>query len=145
MLADETLRRDLHRRMVERLGDAPGAAALESQIGAAINDAIEIVALGRGEARVEVIRRHLGREDRNRMRPQMRVQGVAHRVGVPRLGEIEMTDLSERVHAGVGAPGAVDAHFSPQNASTAAASTPCTEGRCPGSASRRTACRRIRW
>ena len=47
------------------------------------------------------------------MRPQMRVQGVAHRVVVPRLGEIEVTDLTERVHAGVGAPGAVDAHLLP--------------------------------
>ena len=113
VLADEALRRDMHRRGVERLGDAPGAAALEGQIGAAIDDAIEIVPLDRGEARVEAVRRPLGLEDRNRMRTQMRVQGVAHRVFLPLLGEIEMTDLPERMHAGVGAPGAVHAHLLP--------------------------------
>ena len=56
MLADEALRRDMHRRAVERLGDAPGAAALEGQIGAAIDDAIEIVPLDGGEAGVEAVR-----------------------------------------------------------------------------------------
>ena len=58
VLADETLRRRrAWPQLVERLGDAPGAAALEGEIGAAIDDAIEIVPLDRGEARVEAIRR----------------------------------------------------------------------------------------
>src|SRR3954451_19247277 len=39
----------------------------------------------------------------------MRVRGVAHRVGAPVLREIDMRDLMGRVHAGVGASGALDA------------------------------------
>ena len=53
----------------------------------------------------------LGLDDGDRMRPQMRVQGVAHRVLLPLLGEIEVTDLAERMHAGIGAAGAVHAHL----------------------------------
>ena len=103
----------MHRRDVERLGDAPGAAALNGQARAAIDDAIEIVPLDRRKARVEAVRRPLGLEDGNRMRPQMRVQGVAHRVFLPLFGEIEVTDLAERMYAGVGAPCAVHAHLFP--------------------------------
>jgi hypothetical protein len=53
VFADETLRRQVHARAVKRLGDAPGAAALEGEIGAAIDDTVEVVALDRGEPRVE--------------------------------------------------------------------------------------------
>ena len=55
----------------------------------------------------KVVRHLLGRDDRHRMRPQMRVERVAHRVGVPVLAQIDMRDLPERVHAGIGAAGAV--------------------------------------
>ena len=99
------------------------------EIGAAIDDAIEIMALLRREARVEVVRHLLGRDHRDRMRTQMRVDGIAHRVGVPVLGEIDMRDLAERMHAGVGAPGAVrrsrPRRRTPRPRS---ASTPCTDG-----------------
>ena len=94
---------------VERLADAPGAAALERQIGAAVDDEIEIVPLHRREARVEIVRHPLGRDHRHRMRPQMRGERVAHGVGVPFLREIDMRDLAERMHAGIGAAGAADA------------------------------------
>ena len=75
--------------------------------------------LDRREARVEIIGDALRREHRDRMRPQMRVERVAHGVGVPILGEIDMGDLAERVHAGIGAPGAVHTTRSPANAATA--------------------------
>src|SRR3979490_365996 len=99
MLADEALCGDMHRRAVERLGDTPGTASLKGETGAAIDDAIEIVPLDRGEAGVEVIRRPLRLDDDDRMRPQMRIQGVAHRVLVPRPRQIEVTDLAERITA----------------------------------------------
>ena len=38
----------------------------------------------------------------------MDIERVAHGVAVPILGEIDMRDLAERVHAGIGAPGAGD-------------------------------------
>ena len=37
----------------------------------------------------------------------MRVERVAHGVGVPVLGQIDMGDLPARVHAGIGAAGAL--------------------------------------
>ena len=110
VLADQALRGRVHGRGIERPRHAPGAAALEREIGAAVDDAIEIVALDRREARVEVVGDLLGREHRDRMRAQMRVERIAHGVASPVLGEIDMRDLAERMHAGVGAPGAADVH-----------------------------------
>ena len=37
----------------------------------------------------------------------MRVERVAHGVGVPVLGEVDMRHLGARVHAGIGAAGAL--------------------------------------
>ena len=45
VLADQPLRGRVHRLGVERARHAPGAAAIEREIGAAVDDAIEIVAL----------------------------------------------------------------------------------------------------
>ena len=56
----------------------------------------------------------------------MRVERIAHGVGVPVLRQIDMRDLPARVHAGVGAPGALHQSFSPDSASIAAVKTPCT-------------------
>src|SRR5262249_4841515 len=110
MPGDEALRRRLHGRDIERLGDVPGEAAFEGEIGAAVDDAIAIMAPDGGEAGVERILHPLGCDHGNGMRAQMRVQGVAHRVFIPLLGEIQMTDLPKRMHAGVGAPRPLHAH-----------------------------------
>src|SRR4051812_8347359 len=45
------------------------------------------------------------------MRPQMRVQPVAQPPRWKRFLDIAMRDLSQRVHAGIGAPRAVDANL----------------------------------
>ena len=66
--------------------------------------------LGRRHPRVEIVRHVFRRQDRDRMRAQMRVQSVADGVGLDRLGEIEMRDLPERMHAGIGAARALDRH-----------------------------------
>ena len=63
------------------------------------------------------------------MRAQMRVERIAHGVGVAVLGEIDMRDLAERVHAGVGAAGAL--HRRPlagEGGRPPSVRTPCTVG-----------------
>src|SRR6478735_827027 len=51
--ADQTLRCSVHRLVVERPRQPPGAPALECEIGAAVDDAIAVVPFDRREARVE--------------------------------------------------------------------------------------------
>ena len=45
------------------------------------------------------------------MRSQMRVQRIPHGVFVPVLGEIDVADLTQRVHAGIRAPRPLHAHL----------------------------------
>ena len=94
---------------IERARHAPGAVQFEREVGAAIADAIEIVALYRRETRVEVVGHVLGGEHGDRLRAQMEIERVAHGIVVPVLGEVDMRHLAERVHAGVGAAGAGNA------------------------------------
>jgi hypothetical protein len=106
--ADQALGGGVHRRMVERARHAPGAGARDREVGTAVDDAVAVVALDRREARVERLRHHFGCEHRDRVRAQMRGHGVAHGVGVPALGKIDMGHLTERMHAGVSPPGPTD-------------------------------------
>src|SRR5207248_5419305 len=101
MPADKALRRRLHRPSIERFGDAPSTATIQGQIRPAVGDAIEIVPLDGGKTRIKGVVDPLRIDDRHRMRPQMRVHGIAHRVFIPFLGKVDVTDLAERVHAGV--------------------------------------------
>ena len=110
MPADQALCSRVHRRIIEWSRQAPGTTAINREISTAINDAIAIVALRRRETRVERVRHLLGGEHRHRLRAQMRRDGVAHGVGVPILGEVDMRHLAERMHARVGAPGPADLH-----------------------------------
>ena len=48
----------------------------------------------------------LDREDADRVRPQMMVERAADLVGRRGARQIDMRDLRQRVHAGIGAPGA---------------------------------------
>ena len=92
-------------------GTRQARPAFEREIGAAIDDAVEIVPPdGRG-ARVEIIRGTFGGENRNRVRPQMRIECVAYGVGIPLLREIDMGDLSPRMDAGIGTAGALYQRF----------------------------------
>ncbi len=59
----------------------------------------------------------------------MGVDGVADRVGVLGLGKLDMRNLPERVHAGIGAPGAL--HVNPL-------ATECRHGRRQDALDRRT-------
>src|SRR5258707_277093 len=81
--SDKALRRPMHRRRIERARDAPGALAVEREIGAAIDNAVEVMPFYGREPRVEIGRHDLGGEHRDRMRTQMRVERVAHRIRIP--------------------------------------------------------------
>ena len=107
MAADQRLCGFVHRLGVQRALHMPGAAALESQRRAAIDDAIEIMAHARGMARVEIGIDGLGAEHRDRLGDEMRVQRLAQPPAVPILFKIDMGDLPAGVDAGVGAPGAM--------------------------------------
>ena len=108
MPADERARRLLHRRGVEFALHTPGAAALEGQRRAAIDDAIEVMAHDRAAARVEMVCGPLGFEHGDGMGNEMRVDRLAQAPAPPLAFEIDMRDLPHRVNAGVGAAGAVD-------------------------------------
>ena len=103
VLADQPLRGRMHRVAYRAARHAPDTADIEREIGAAIGDAIEVMPLDRGEARLEIIGHDLGREHADRMRPQMRVQPVAQPARRKRLCDIAMRDLRQRMHAGIGA------------------------------------------
>ena len=127
VLADERLRSGVHGVRIEPARHAPGARALQREIGAAVDDAIEVVALPRREPRIEVVGDLLGGQNRDRMRPQMRVDGIAQLVGAPVLFEIDVRDLAERVHARIGAARARrPSRHDCSSAAIASVSTLCT-------------------
>ena len=128
MPADEPLRGGVHGGGVERPRARARRGSLERQVGAAVDDAVEIVPLRRREARVEIVGDTLGRQHRDRMRAQMGVERVAHGVAVPVLGEVDMRDLAERVHAGIGAAGAADGDALAAKGGDGVGQTPCTDG-----------------
>ena len=92
-----------HRARIELARDMPDMPAIQRRRRAAAEDAIFIVTRHRREPRVEIGRRHRRFEHRNRRGPQMRIQRIAHLVGRKLLHQIEMRDLSARMHAGIGA------------------------------------------
>src|SRR4029079_10316372 len=97
----------VHRGVIEGPRNSPTAVELERQIRAAIKNAIEVMPLHRRGAGVEVVAHALGRQHRDRMRPQLRVERVANGVGFPVAAQIDMRDLATRVYAGIGAAGAL--------------------------------------
>jgi hypothetical protein len=101
--SDKALSGPVHGRYVERPRHSPSPSGLHGEIGPAIYDAVEIMALARREPRIEVVRDVLDCQHRDRVRPQMGIDGIADGVGVPGPGEVDMRHLAERVHARIGA------------------------------------------
>src|SRR5258708_5706715 len=97
--SDKALSGLVHGRYVEWPRRPPGASDLQAEIGPAIDDPVDVMALARRKPRVEVVRDVFGCQHRNRVRAQMGIDGVADGVGVPGLGEVDMRHLAERVHA----------------------------------------------
>ena len=108
MPADELRRALGHRIDVERQGDVPHLAALDRGRRAAVEDPIEIAAPGAREARMPVVGDRLDLKHRNRGGPNQRIQALAQPVRGQRLGDIDVRRHPERVHPGIGPPGAMD-------------------------------------
>ena len=107
VLADQRLRGVVHRRGVEARLHPPGAAAIERERRAAVDDAIEIVAGAGAASGVEIGVHALGLENRDRMGMKQRVETLAEAERLPCAFKVDMRDLAQRMHAGVGAPRAV--------------------------------------
>jgi len=106
--ADKLLRRRVHGLGIQRPRHPPGAILLKRKIRPPVDDTITVMTFDRREARVEIQRRALHGEHRDRLRPQMEIDGVAHGLGVPVLAKIDMRDLAKRMHAGIGPSGGAD-------------------------------------
>ena len=103
VLAEQPFGRGIHRIRIEMPRHAPAPLDIEREIGAVVGDAVAVMSLLRGEARLEIIGDDFRREHADRVRPQMRVQAVAQAARRKRLLDVAMRDLCQRVHAGIGA------------------------------------------
>ena len=59
---------------------------------------------------MEVVVHGIGAEDRYRRLAQIVVERIAHRIGVAVAPDVAMGHLGERMHAGIGAAGAIQVH-----------------------------------
>src|SRR5579864_8903773 len=88
----------------------PGMTAFERKRRAPADDAIEVMARGSRETRMKVRRRNLRRDDGSGRRSEMMIERIANFFSGEQLLEVEMGDLTERMHARVGAARAGDRH-----------------------------------
>ena len=109
MPADEGLRGFVHGIGVEILHRPPNTVAVEDRGRPPSQDAILVIPLHGAEARVELGVDGRGLNDADGMRPQMEIHRVPHTARSPVLRQIEMRNLSQRMHARIGAAGAANA------------------------------------
>ena len=93
----------MHRAGVEARLHPPGAAASERERRAAVDHAIEIVAGAGAAPRVEIGVGPLGPENGDRMGAKQRVEPFGEPERLPLAFKVDMGDLAQRMHAGVGA------------------------------------------
>src|SRR5690606_35436304 len=89
---------------IERHGDVPDPVRLEGRPRPTVEDAIFVAATEGREPCLEVLPGALAGEHGYRIGPRMVVERLAHPERVPVARQVEMHDLSERMHAGIGAP-----------------------------------------
>ena len=77
MAANQHLRRLAHRRRVELSLDPPNATAIDGRRGAAIEDPVDIEPVDCVPARVKILGRRLGVEDRDRPTDKVGVERLA--------------------------------------------------------------------
>src|SRR3984957_20161108 len=111
--SDQQLRRLVHRAGVERVLHKPGAAEFERERRAAVDDAIEVIATNRAAPRVEAVHGRFDLEHRDRTSDEMVVDRLAQAPCAPFPAKIDMRDLPARMHARVGASGAVNGYRLP--------------------------------
>ena len=98
-MTDKHLRCLIHGLGIKGAEHAPGAMALKRERAAAVDNAVEVMTGFGPEARIEIGSHGLAGEDRDRIRPQHRIQGIAHGVVRPFLGEVEMSNLAKSMAA----------------------------------------------
>ena len=111
-MAEQALRRRVHRRGVERLAAMPGPVALEGERRAPVDDAVEIAPpLAPRSARRNHPRPRSAARIATRSSISVRWALRASRTASGRqaLREAHDGDLAGRMHAGIGAAGALDA------------------------------------
>src|SRR5690606_19986254 len=109
VLAEQRLRRQLHALRVQRLAYPGGAARVPARAHPAVEDDVAVTARHGAEAGVEILR-HGARPVEVDIRRQVAVRAQhPAALGADRLG-IEMRDLVEGMHAGIGAAGADQFH-----------------------------------
>ena len=109
MPADQRPGGFVHGLGIERWLHAPGAAALQSQGGPPVDDAIAIVPGGGAVSGVEIVRGALDLENRDRTGNEMRVQPFAEPKRIPVALKVDVRDLAHRMYARIGAAGPVHA------------------------------------
>ncbi len=110
MAPDEVIGRRLHCRDIEGRLHQPGPAALDRERRAAIDDAVEIGALARREAGMKTHVDGFRPQNGHRVGLHMEIECVAHRLAIGGFVEVDMGDLAERMHAGIGAASDVGDH-----------------------------------
>src|SRR5579872_6848865 len=98
----------MHRLCIEIANDVPCAPALKSERRAATVDAIAIVAGNRRKAGMKLGPRFGCRKNSDSRGSQKVVEAVAQFLRADRLLDVEMRNLAQRVHTGVGASGSGD-------------------------------------
>src|SRR6516162_9208498 len=107
VVADEMASTRAHCLDIERRCDMPHPAPFERRRCSAVQDAIEINSSDCREPCVKRSGHPLCREDRNPGGPQMVVNGAAQNLRRNRAGKIDMSGLRQRMHASIGASGAM--------------------------------------
>ena len=106
VMAHKARRGDRHGMRIKPSAQAPGAAALQCEIGAAIDDDIFIDALLRREAGMELTVGDDGVQHGDRRGAQMGAQAIAQAIGWEGAVDVDMGGLGAGVHAGISAPSA---------------------------------------
>ncbi len=107
MLTQQTLRGSMHRLGIERARNPPDETARERSRRAPIEDGVERDPPHGVEAGVEIRRRLLCAQDRDRVRTQVRVESVGQALRRSEmLLDVDVRNLPHRMHACVCAAGA---------------------------------------
>ena len=105
MCADQSLRGAVHRLCIQRLAHMPGAACLDRQRRAAVDDTVAIRTRGAGKPRMPIVRHDLAGQHSNWRRAEQGVERFHQPERRDRLGNVEMRPHRQRMNPRVSPPG----------------------------------------